>query len=219
MRPTTSLLKTSAGGNLSLRSECCSVERGAHSIMSHGWATLALLLLVLSSSFMSSCGSQREQPFSTEPSPDIEVTTLEQPDIDAVANVIQFQGTILMGADLAARQTVSVPISNLLEAVREQSLSRGRDLDALVRLKNAPAPTSLGRQNSEFIDALGQTDNRAWDPAIVSFFRTIHTNGLRLMRDMADRSQDPDVRAFAQRQLSGIVATLHHLDQLAEHAP
>ncbi|HEX3134864.1 MAG TPA: hypothetical protein VHX44_14960, partial [Planctomycetota bacterium] len=63
------------------------------------------------------------------------------------------------------------------------------------------------------------TDPFAWDPAVIAFLRETHTQAMRLMRDMADRAKDPDVRDFAKRQLPGIVATLHELDQLAKVEP
>lgn len=168
---------------------------------------------------VSACGTRRESPFAEEPAPDLAVTTLEQPDIDTVARVIQIQGAIRMGCDLAVQKPLPTPIIGLVDAVREQCLSRGRDLDALVRVKNAPVPVDLGKRNSALIDTLAHTDPMAWDPALLAFFRTIHTDAMRVMRDAADRAQDPDVQSFAARQLPGIVSTLHQLERLTGEAP
>jgi predicted outer membrane protein len=165
------------------------------------------------------CSTRRASPFAEEPSPDLAVTTLEQPDIDTVASVIQMQATIRMGCDLAVQKPLPTPIIRLVDAVREQHLSRGRDLDALVRVKNAPAPENLGRHNSTLIDTLAQTGPTAWDPALITFFRTVHTDVMRVLRDAADRAQDPDVKSFAERQLPGVVSLLHQLDRLTEQTP
>ena len=168
---------------------------------------------------LSGCGSKREPAFSKEISPDLAVTTLEKSDIQAVASALQFQGTILMGFELAMRHPVTEPTLQMIAAVREQAVSRGRDLDALVQLKHTPVPENLGTQNSSLISALEQAHSKSWDAAVMTFFRVAHTTGMRVMRDLADRAEDPDVRAFAARQLPGIVAMRRHLDELPKKTP
>lgn len=182
-------------------------------------AAVWMLALLLWWCGLSGCSSRRESAFSQPPAPDLAVTTLESSDIEAVAGVMQFQGTILMGCDLAVQKPLSTQVIRLVDNVRDQYRSRARDLDAVVRLKNAPAPENLGQQNSMLIDALSQTDPMTWDPAVLTFLRATHTHAMRLLRDMADRAKDPDVRDFATRQLSGIVATLRDLDHLAQVEP
>lgn len=168
---------------------------------------------------VSGCGTRREPPFAEDLAPDLAVTTLNRPDIDTVASIIQIQGAILMGCDLAVQKPLSTPIITMVETVREQYLSRARDLDALVLVKNAPAPESLGKRNSTLIEALAEADPLGWDAALITFFRTLHTDAMRIMRDAADRSEDPEVKAFAARQLPGTVSMLRRLERMAEQLP
>ena len=204
---------------MSLREDCHLVWCHAPNWAGRIFARSSYLCLLVFCLGVSGCGTRPESPFAQEPSPDLAVTTLEQPDIDTVARVIQIQGMLLIGCDLAVRKPLPTSIIRMVDSVREQYLSRARDLDALVRVKNAPTPDNLGLHNSTLIDTLAQTDPLAWDPAVIAFFRDIHSTAMRVMRDAADRSQDPDVQAFAARQLPGIVSTLHRLDQLTERAP
>ena len=168
---------------------------------------------------VSGCGTRPESPFAQVLAPDLAVTTLTPRDIDTVASIIQIQGTIRMGCDLAEQKPLSTPIMTMVDTVRDQYLSRARDLDALVLVKNAPAPKGLGKRNSTLIATLAEADPMAWDPALITFFRTIYTDAMRILRDATDRSEDPDVKAFAARQLPGIVSMLRRLERLAEQVP
>lgn len=168
---------------------------------------------------VSGCGTRRESPFAEDPPPDLAVTTLARPDIDAVASVVQIQGAILMGCGLAVQKQLSTPMITMVDAVHEQCLSRARDLDALVRVKNAPRPDGLGMRYSTLIDTLAEADPMAWDPALITFFRALHTDAMRILRDAADRSGDPDVQALATRQLPGMVSLLDRLERLSEQTP
>lgn len=174
------------------------------------------LPMLIAWSLLGGCSRSRESAFSQKPVPDLAVTTLEVADMETVASLMQFQGTIRMGCDLAIKNPLPTLLIRLVDSVRDQYQSRARDLEALVRLKNAPMPENLGKQNSMLIDELSQTNPLAWDPAVVTFLRAVHTRAMRLMRDMADNAKDPDVREFAARQLPGVVSTLQQLDHLAQ---
>lgn len=171
--------------------------------------------LALGGSLVSGCGSKRDQPFSQQVTPDLAVTTLEQPDIEIVATSVQLQGVILLGCTLSGRHPLPPAVTGLIGVVREQHVSRGRDLDALVQVKNAPVPKQLGAQHALWLDELGSADPARWSDAVLAFHRTSQTASLRLFRDAADRSPDPDVRAFAARQLRGIMSTLELAERLA----
>lgn len=177
------------------------------------------LVLLVACGAVCGCGTQRDSPFPEDLAPDLAVTTLNRPDIDTVASIIQIQGAIRMGCELAIQKPLPAPIITMVDAVRERYLSRARDLDALVQVKNAPTPEGLGMRYSTLIDSLAETDPMAWDPALVTFFRTLHTDAMRILRDAADRAEDPDVKAFAARQLPGVVSTLERLERLAGQVP
>lgn len=177
------------------------------------------VVLLVTCGAVCGCGTQRDPPFREDPAPDLAVTTLDRSDIDTVASVIQIQGAIRMGCELAIQKPLPEPVIIMVDSVRERSLSLARDLDALVLVKNAPVPTGLGMHYTTLIDSLAETDPTAWNPALITFFHTIHTDAMRILRDAADRSEDPDVKAFAARQLPAVVSTLERLDRLAEQVP
>lgn len=178
-----------------------------------------LMVLLIASALLSACGSRRESPFVQEPSPDLAVTTLEQPDIDLVARAIQLQGTIQLGCELSEQKPMPVPVAKLVATIRDQHRSRGYDLDALVQVKNAPAPELLGKRNSAELETFEKTDIMHWHVATVAFHRMSQTESLRLFRDTADRSHDADVRAFAARQIPGIASTLRLIEQVEKELP
>lgn len=180
---------------------------------------IPLTLLLIASALLSACGSRPESPFVQEPSPDLAVTTLEQPDIDLVARAIQLQGTIQLGCELSEQKPMPVPVAKLVATIRDQHRSRGYDLDALVQVKNAPPPELLGKRNSAELETFEKTDIMHWHVATVAFHRMSQTESLRLFRDAADRSHDADVRAFAARQIPGIASTLRLIEQVEKELP
>ncbi len=175
--------------------------------------------LLLALALIVACGRERDSAFSQQPTPDLAVTTLEAPDIERVAIAMQLQGLIQLGGEMTTDRSLSEPVRSLLEVIRDQQISRGRDLDALVRLKHAPAPDHLGKEHSRWLEELRAATDASMPRAVLRFHQAVHKEFFRLMRETADESTDVDARAFAQRRLPGITSTLRLITQVSDQTP
>lgn len=164
---------------------------------------------------LSSCGTRMASPFADKPTPDIAVTTLDPTDIDTVAAVSQLQTTIRRGCELSLARPLPEPLRVLVEDIADQHESRERDLASLVLVKHAPLPEGLPRHHEALLGELGESAGVSQQSAaetVLAFHRSTQTEALRLLRTAADRSRDPDVQAFAQRQTRGIASILARMD-------
>lgn len=162
---------------------------------------------------LSACGTQRENAFAEPPSPDLAVTTLTPADIDLVATVVQIQETIRLGHLAAGPQELPASVQELAELIDLQRQSRARDLAQLIRVKHAPVPAELGQGHRALLDRLSTREPKDVPAGFLSFHSEIQRELMRVLRDGADRSEDPDVRAFAQRQLPAVASLLRRIDQ------
>lgn len=174
-----------------------------------------LLWVGVATCLLSGCGTRTDSPFTEKPTPDIAVTTLDEADIDTVAAVSQLQATIQRGCELSLARPLPEPVRLLVQDIADQQVSRARDLAALVLVKHAPLPDGLPRHHEELLAGLARdarTSGKELADDVIAFHRATQTEALRLLRDAADRSQDPDVRAFGQRQTRGVANILARMD-------
>ena len=177
------------------------------------WLVLSLGVAVC---LLSGCGPRREAPFAETPQPDIAVTTLTVDDIETVARMIQIQRTIRRGCDISSLHPLPERLQSLVQHISEQHRWRARDLDALILLKNAPTVHDSPKQHELWLEPFTRATSGDWIETVAAFHRTTQLDALRLFRDAADRSPDPDVQAFARRQVPGFASTLTHLEQWAD---
>jgi hypothetical protein len=166
---------------------------------------------------LSGCGTRTEPPFADKPAPDpdIAVTTLDETDINTVAAVSQLQTTIRRGCELSLTRPLPEPLRILVQDIADQQASRARDFAALVLVKHAPLPEGLPTHHEELLDRLARSGDASQESAastVLAFHRSTQTEALRLLRNAADRSRDPDVQAFAQRQTRGVANILARMD-------
>lgn len=175
--------------------------------------TWLLLGIGLLASLVSGCSPRHDQAFEQTPQPDLAVTTLSESDIETVAGLINLQSTISRGCDVSLLRPLPTRLQALVQGIREQHRSRERDLDALVLVKNAPLPELVPRQHEMWLEPFTHATSADWAETVISFHRTTQVEMLRLLRVAADHSPDPDVQAFARRQLPGVASTLDQLDR------
>lgn len=175
---------------------------------------LAVLILVAGTAacLLSGCGSQRDSAFTDPPAPDLAVTTLLPVDIELVATVIQLQETLRLGHLAAEGQRLPPSLQDLAQLVDEQRHSRARDLDQLIVVKHAPVPAGLGPYHRALLEDLTSRPAPEWPAGFMDFQGEVQRELMRVLRAAADRSEDPDVRAFAQRQLPAVVSMLQRIE-------
>lgn len=195
--------------NSSVRAWWQAVTRLRLSLHQFTWLLLSTGVLVC---LLGGCGSRRDSAFTQTPDPALVVTTLTGSDIQTVADLINLQATISRGCDLSTQRPLPARLKALVQGIRDQHHSRARDLEALVLLKNAPLPEVSPRHHEVWLEPFTSATSAAWTQTVVSFHRSSQVEALRLVRAAADHSPDPDVQAFARRQLPGIASTLEQMD-------
>lgn len=196
------------------------ISRLRVSLRQFAWLLMAVGVAVC---LLSGCGRRHATPFAEQPSPDLAVTTLDAQDITTIASVIQIQATITRGCELSLARPLPENLRLLVQDITDQQQSRGRDLAALVQLKNAPASEGLARHQEAWLAGLARSLTAAPDAApdvttdrvtaaVVSFHRTTQTEIFRWLRHAVDESRDPDVQAYAKRQIRGVANIRARLD-------
>lgn len=197
----------------------CRITRWRATPQQFAW--LLLICGVIACLLISGCGVVHEPPFRAAPfratpEPDLAVTTLDKSDIDRLAALMQVQDAIRRGCDVAGRFPLPEPVQTQMALILDLYLSRERDLGALVTVKHAPKPAPAAAHHSARLQELERTPAANWSRALIVFHRDLQIDALRLLRDAADRSLDPDVQAFAQRQIPAVASALDHLQELPD---
>lgn len=116
---------------------------------------------------------------------------------------------------LAGRNAGSAAIRRFGQHMVEDHGRANAEMMALAQQKQITPPSGIGAEQQQIHDNLVTLRGRAFDRAYAKAMVEDHEEDLRLYREEAQSGTDPDVKAFAARQIPTLEAHLRMAQRLA----
>lgn len=122
--------------------------------------------------------------------------------------------TEVEGSKLAQRKSSNPAIKTFADQMVKDHIAVGQELDALAKSKNLKAPTEPSLFQKANLKALEMKDGESFDRAYASEIGVeAHEKAVKLFEKASEEAKDPEVKAFADKNLP---ALRHHLDMARE---
>ncbi|MDO9708846.1 DUF4142 domain-containing protein [Paracraurococcus lichenis] len=102
---------------------------------------------------------------------------------------------------LAQRNGRSEPVKRFAAKMMTDHGTANQGMAALAQQKQITPPDSIGAEHQEVYDSLAKLRGRAFDRAYAKAMVQDHQEDLRIYQEEAQNGTDPDVKAFAARQV------------------
>jgi putative membrane protein len=102
---------------------------------------------------------------------------------------------------LGSQNGTSAQVKSLAQKLVTDHTAANKELEQLVARKGATLPTEVDAKHQKDLDALAKLNGAEFDKAFLHHAVTDHQKDIKKFQTEADKANDQDIRAFAQKQL------------------
>lgn len=117
--------------------------------------------------------------------------------------------------DLARRRATSADVRHFAEALHRDHAAAAKELEALAGRKQWAYPQSVDALQAQALQALDREQGPEFDRAFVDAMIAAHERAIRSFTMAAASASDPELKAFAQKQLPILQRHLDHARSLS----